>query len=83
MRRVFPIIKTKWLLLRQFEKSDLEKVFKRLSHPHVIKYYGVSYDRLEATKAQLNCLPILKRKVQEYDGQFVQLIIKYSTVAED
>ena len=39
----FPIIKTQRLLLRQFVESDLHSVFKGLSHPDVIKYYGVSY----------------------------------------
>ena len=50
----FPVIKTARLLLRQFIESDLDNVFKGLSHPEIIKYYGVSYDTLEATKAQMN-----------------------------
>lgn len=41
-------------LLRQIIDSDLENVFKGLSHPDVIKYYGVSFDTLEATKEQMN-----------------------------
>ncbi|MCU0346290.1 MAG: GNAT family N-acetyltransferase [Saprospiraceae bacterium] len=49
----FPTIKTERLLLRQFQDSDLENVFKGLSHPEVIPYYGVNYDSLEATQAQL------------------------------
>ena len=49
----FPIIKTERLLLRQFVESDLENVFKGLSHPDVIKYYGISYHSLEATKEQM------------------------------
>jgi len=53
MTTTFPIIKTERLLLRQFEETDLENVFKGLSHPDIIKYYGVSYDSLEATKAQM------------------------------
>ena len=48
----FPILKTERLLLRQFVDTDLENVFKGLSHPEIIKYYGVSYQTLEATKAQ-------------------------------
>lgn len=50
MTREFPIIKTDRLLLRQFVESDLENVFNGLSHPDIIKYYGVSYLTLEATK---------------------------------
>lgn len=53
MTTEFPIIKTKRLLLRQFVDTDLENVFKGLSHPDIIKYYGVSYQTLEATKAQM------------------------------
>ena len=49
----FPIIKTERLLLRQFANSDLENVFKGLSNPDIIKYYGISYDSLEATRAQM------------------------------
>lgn len=49
----FPVIKTERLLLRQFVSSDLENVFKGLSDPEIIKYYGVSYNTLEDTKAQM------------------------------
>ena len=38
------------LLLRPFVESDIENVFKGLSHPDIIKHYGVSYDSLESTK---------------------------------
>lgn len=49
----FPIIKTSRLLLRQFTDNDLEYVFKGLSDPDIIKYYGVSYKTQEETKAQM------------------------------
>lgn len=49
----FPTIKTERLLLRQFTDNDLENVFKGLSHPDIIKYYGVNYQTLESTKEQL------------------------------
>lgn len=49
----FPTLTTDRLLLRQFQPDDLENVFKGLSHPDIIPYYGVSYDSLEATKAQM------------------------------
>lgn len=57
----FPILKTDRLLLRQFTDSDLENVFKGLSHPDIIKYYGVSYDSLEATKAQMQFFADLEK----------------------
>lgn len=53
MKKEFPIIKTERLLLRQFADNDLENVFEGLSHPEVIKYYGVSFQTLEATKEQM------------------------------
>lgn len=53
MPTTFPTITTPNLLLRQFQPDDIENVFKGLSHPDIIPYYGVSYDSLEATKAQM------------------------------
>lgn len=61
MITVFPIIKTDRLLLRQFIESDIENVFKGLSHPDIIKYYGVSYQTLEATKAQMKFFADLEK----------------------
>jgi ribosomal-protein-alanine N-acetyltransferase len=46
-------IKTNRLLLRQFVESDIENVFKGLSHPLIIKHYGISFDTLESTKEQM------------------------------
>lgn len=53
MNLEFPVIKTDRLLFRQFVETDLENVFQGLSHPEIIKYYGVSYDSLESTKEQM------------------------------
>ena len=53
MKNDSTIIKTGRILLRQLEAQDIENVFKGLSHPDVIKYYGVSYDTLESTKSQM------------------------------
>ena len=57
----FPIIKTNRLLLRQFIRSDVENVYKGLSHSDVIKYYGISFDSLEATEEQMNWFADLVR----------------------
>lgn len=57
----FPIIKTDRLLLRQFTESDLENVFKGLSHPDIIKYYGVSFKTLEETQEQMNFFADLEK----------------------
>lgn len=58
----FPIIKTERLLLRQFIASDLENVYKGLSDPEIIKYYGVSYKTLEDTKAQMQFFVDLEKE---------------------
>jgi ribosomal-protein-alanine N-acetyltransferase len=49
----FPTLTTDRFVLRQFNRKDLENVYKGLSDPDVIKYYGISFDTLEATKEQL------------------------------
>lgn len=53
MTDAFPVIESKRLILRQFTQQDLEHVFLGLSNPDVVRYYGVHYDTLEATKEQL------------------------------
>ena len=58
----FPTIKTERLLLRQFVQSDIENVFKGLSNPDIIKYYGVSYQTVEETKAQMNFFADLEKE---------------------
>lgn len=61
MTTEFPIIKTERLLLRQFVDGDLENVFSGLSHPDIIKYYGVSFQTLEATREQMKFFVDLER----------------------
>lgn len=58
----FPEIKTKGLLLRRFTEQDIENVFKGLSDPQIIKYYGVSYPTLEATKLQMKYFEDLEKE---------------------
>lgn len=49
----FPELRTDRFLLRRFREDDLANVYKGLSHPDVIRYYGVSYSTMESTKAQM------------------------------
>ncbi|MEO7802362.1 MAG: GNAT family N-acetyltransferase, partial [Ginsengibacter sp.] len=51
---MFPKLITERFILRQIVKSDQQKVFEGLSHPDVIKYYGVTYQTLEETSVQIN-----------------------------
>ena len=53
MSSSIPALHTPRLLLRPIVDSDLPKVFEGLSHPDVIRYYGVSFSTLEATKEQM------------------------------
>ena len=61
MATEFHTIKTERLLLRKFIESDIENVFKGLSHPDIIKYYGVSYETLEDTKEQMKFFADLEK----------------------
>ena len=51
---MFPELTTERLLLQQVLPEDQQFIFKGLSHPDVIPFYGVTYDSFEATKAQMN-----------------------------
>ena len=50
---LFPKIQTPRLELRQPRKEDLPRVFQGLSHPDVIRHYGVSYHTQEEAKVQM------------------------------
>ncbi|MBX2871541.1 MAG: GNAT family N-acetyltransferase [Saprospiraceae bacterium] len=49
----FPSFVTERLALRQIQPEDQIHIFNGLSHPHVIQYYGVSFDTYEATQEQM------------------------------
>lgn len=53
MKTPVPNLESEKVHLRKIENSDLEHVFRGLSNPDIIKYYGVWYDSLRATKAQM------------------------------
>ena len=75
----FPVLKSSRLVLRQFIDSDLENVFQGLSHPDIIKYYGISFDSLEATKEQMTWFAELEENetgiwwaiCSKIDGKFI------------
>lgn len=50
----FPELITPHYRLRQIIPQDQEFIFHGLSHPQVIKYYGVRYDTFEAAKGQMD-----------------------------
>ena len=47
------LIKAENLIMRPIRNADIDHVFRGLSHPEVIKYYGVSFSSLEETKVQM------------------------------
>ena len=50
---MIPTLKTDRLVLRSFKEGDLDNVFKGLSNPDIIKYYGISFDTKESAKEQM------------------------------
>lgn len=56
------IISTERCLMRPIVQTDIADIFQGLSHPEVIRYYGVSYDSLQATQAQMDWYADLERK---------------------
>lgn len=54
-------IETERFKLRLIEDSDLENVYKGLSDPQIIKYYGVSFTSLEHTKEQMEWFANLEK----------------------
>lgn len=44
---------TSRFVLKPIVDSDIEFVYQGLSHPEVIKYYGISYNSLEGTRDQM------------------------------
>ena len=55
-------IKTSRLLLRSFRDGDLSFVYQGLSHPRVIRYYGVRYRTEEDTRLQMEWFASLRRE---------------------
>ena len=55
----FPKLSSENYILRNFEASDLDEVFRALSHPEVIKHYGISYKTKQATKEQMSWFKLI------------------------
>ena len=51
---MFPEISTQRFVLKQILPEDQEFIFKGLSHPEVVPYYGVQYKTFESTKVQMD-----------------------------
>ena len=60
-------MQTNRIQLRKIKGQDIEHVFRGLSNPSVIQYYGVSFHSLEATKEQMDWYKMLE---EEQKGQW-------------
>jgi [ribosomal protein S5]-alanine N-acetyltransferase len=61
MTFVFPELLTGRLMLRKIVAADMPTVFEGLSHPDVIRFYGVSFKTLQETAAQMEFYESLLR----------------------
>lgn len=59
---MFPELHTKRFLLKRILPEDQIFIFKGLSHPEVIPFYGVKYKTFEETKDQMNFYDSLWRE---------------------
>lgn len=59
---MFPTITTERFILREIADTDHQRVFEGLSHPDVIRYYGVSYHSLDAAREQMDWFADLRKK---------------------
>jgi [ribosomal protein S5]-alanine N-acetyltransferase len=83
-------LQTPRLLLRPFGSADLENVFAGLSHPEVIRHYGVSFTTLEASQEQMDWYASIEREgtglwraiCAKEDGKFLGAIGLNSIVRE-
>lgn len=56
------VIKTNNLLMRPMKGTDIHHVFDGLSHPEVIRYYGVSFATLEETQVQMDWYATIEKE---------------------
>lgn len=50
---MFPEFSTSRVLLRKILSSDQQKIFEGLSHPEVVRYYGISFSTFEQASEQM------------------------------
>jgi ribosomal-protein-alanine N-acetyltransferase len=70
-----PPLTTDRFTLQRIEPEDQPFIFEGLSHPQVIPFYGVRYDSLEATKAQMDFYEALER---DGIGQWWKIVSRQS-----
>jgi ribosomal-protein-alanine N-acetyltransferase len=73
-----PPLTTDRFTLQRIEPEDQPFIFEGLSHPQVIPFYGVRYDSLEATQAQMDFYEALER---DGTGQWWKIVSRQSQEA--
>ena len=61
MNEIFPILTVDDLVLRQIIADDLPNIFRGLSHPAIIKHYGISYKSVAETQEQMEWFASLEK----------------------
>lgn len=82
---MFPELTTARLSLKQIKSEDQAFIFEGLSHPDVIRFYGVQYHSFEATAAQMHWYEMLTasdtglawKMVEAASGQAVGVVAVY------
>lgn len=75
---MFPELQTNKYWVKEIQRADQPFVYEGLSHPEVIRYYGVWYDTLEATGGQMD---FYERVWKEQTGCFWKIVSKETGVA--
>lgn len=79
MNNYFPVLDSSRVVLRQIVATDINNIFKGLSHPDIIKYYGIHFESLEATNEQMTWFADLEKNkngiwwaiCSKSDGEFL------------
>lgn len=71
------MITTQRLIIRKVVQDDINNIYAGLSHPDVIRYYGVSFMTLEATQEQMDWYADLEKNGT---GQWFVILQKDSGV---
>jgi len=66
---MFPELATSRFFLQRILADDQAFIFKGLSDPRVIPFYGVQYSSYEATKSQMSFMMKYGRKEQVAGGR--------------
>lgn len=76
MKIICPELVTDEILLRPIVPPDLDHIYQGLSHPDVIRYYGISYKTRSETEAQMKWY---QQIAEEGSGVWWAIVSRYGT----